>query len=105
MKKVILFVLALSCALSLLGCNEEVPVVGIVVDGVFYEKSPQPIPAEIDPSAIIGYIESYTDAIPTNNGEQNISEDVIGEPIARVVDGIVIKVQHEWYLCKANPTE
>lgn len=105
MKKMIAFVLSFLCVLAMIGCNKETDnnyKLGILVDGVFYEKSDQPMPAEIDPSAITGYIKFYTDAIPTLDGETNISEDLIGEPFARVEGGIAILFQHEWYLCKVE---
>ena len=76
----------------------------IVLDGVFNEKSYQSMPAEVDESAIIGYMKSYRDTFPSKNGETNISKDLIGEPYAKVEGGIAILYQHEWYLCTEEPT-
>ena len=73
---------------------------GIVVDGVFYEKSYQPMPAEVDESAIVGYVKSYVDAFPEENGETNISKDLLNAPYAKVEGGIALLYQNEWYLCK-----
>lgn len=108
MKKLIVSILTLVCILSLVGCNKGTDTMyqlGIMVDGVFYEKSHQPMPAEVDESAVIGYVKSYTDTFPQNHGETNISEDLIGEPFARVEGGIAILYQHEWYLCTEEPKE
>ena len=105
MKRLRAFALSFICVLALIGCNKETEKLGIVVDGVFYEKSQQPMPADIDESAIIGYVRSYTKSIPSGNGETNISEKLIGAPFARVEGGIAVLYQHEWYLCKGEPAE
>ena len=101
MKRFILL-LTLICGFGLLGCNKGVEtmyVEGIVVNGIFYDISHQPMPAEVDDSAIIGYIESYTDTVPKKDGETNISKDLIGAPYAEVEDGIALLYKNEWYLC------
>ena len=103
MKKLIALVLASICVLGLVGCNKGTDTMyqlGIMVDGVFYEKSYQPMPIEVDETAIIGYIESYTDTFPKKDGETNISKNLIGKPYAKVEDGIAVLYQNEWYLCK-----
>ena len=108
MKKMIPLVLALVCLLSLAGCNKGTDTMyrlGIMVDGVFYEKPYQPSPMEVDESAIIGYVESYTDTFPSKDGETNISKDMIGEPFAKVEGGIAILYQNEWWLCTADETD
>lgn len=105
MKKLLVLLLALVCIVCLSCCNDKTDTanrLGIMVDGVFYEKSPQPMPAEVDESAIIGYIEFYTETAPTKDNETNISKDLIGAPFAKVKGGIAILYQHEWYLCKAE---
>ena len=106
MKKSVSLILALICGFGLLGCNKGVEtmyVEGIVVNGIFYDISHQPMPAEVDDSAIIGYIESYTDTVPKKDGETNISKDLIGAPYAEVEDGIALLYKNEWYLC--SPVE
>ena len=108
MKKVMTFVFSLTFLLALAGCTkatETMYLQGIVVDGVFYEKSYQPMPAEVDESAITGYIKSYTDTYPKKDGQTNISKNLIGEPYAEVEGGIAILYQHEWYLCTADEAE
>lgn len=106
MKKYISIILSILCILSLVGCNKGVETMyiqGIMVDGMFYEISAQPMPAEVDESAIIGYVESYADTIPKKDGESNISKDLIGAPYAKVEGGIALLYENEWYLCKAEP--
>ena len=108
MKKYISILVSILCVLSFVGCGEGKETMylqGILVDGVFYEKSYQPMPAEVDESAIIGYVESYTDTIPKKDGESNISKDIIGAPYAKVEGGIAILYENEWYLCKAETSE
>ena len=108
MKKYILILVSILCILSSVGCGkgkETMDIQGILVDGVFYEKSYQPMPAEVDESAIIGYVESYTDTIPKKDGESNISKDIIGAPYAKVEGAIAILYENEWYLCKAETSE
>lgn len=98
MRKLMLLILSL----TLVGCNKGTDTMyqlGIVVDGVFYEKSYQPMPAEIDESAIIGYVSSYTDTFPEKEGQTNISKDLINAPYAKAEDGIAILIENEWYLC------
>lgn len=105
MKKSIALLLTLVCMLGLLGCNtgtETMYRLGIMVDGTFYEKSYQPMPAEVDENAIIGYVESYSDTTPKKDGESNISKDVIAAPYAKVEGGIAILYENEWYLCIAD---
>ena len=56
MKKIVSLILTLICGFGLVACNKGVEtmyVEGIVVNGVFYEKSYQPMPEEVDDSAII----------------------------------------------------
>ena len=108
MKKYISILVSILCVLSFVGCGkgkETMYLQGILVDGVFYEKSYQSMPAEVDESAIIGYVESYTDTIPKKDGESNISKDLIGAPYAKVEGGIAILYENEWYLCKAETFE
>lgn len=108
MKKLIASVLVLVCVLSLSSCNKGTDTMyqlGIMVDGVFYAQLHQPMPAEVDESAIIGYVKFYTETYPTKDGETNISKDLIGAPYAKVEGGIALLYKNEWYLCTAEPNE
>ena len=78
MKRNIEILLSILCILSLVGCNKGVEttyIEGIMEDGLLYEKL-YAMPAEIDESAIIGYVESYTNTIPEKDGETNIGNRV-----------------------------
>ena len=102
MQKLKILVILLFCVLSISACGkgtDTMYLLGIMVDDVFYEQNYEPMPAEVDESAIIGYIESYTDTFPDENGETNISKELIGAPYARVEGGIAILYNHEWHLC------
>ena len=108
MKKKITLLFLLVYMITLVGCNKGVDTMyqlGIVVDGVFYEKSYQPMPAEVDDSAITGHISSYTDTYPKKDGQTNISKDLIDAPYAKVEGGIAILYQNEWYLCTVDNGE
>lgn len=108
MKKWLAAILTMVSMLALTGCNKGVDTMyqlGIVVDGVFYEKTYQPMPAEVDDSAMIGYIKSYTDTYPKKDGQTNISKDLVDAPYAKVDGGIAILYQNEWYLCTADDAE
>ena len=98
MKKLMALLLALGFMLCLVSCSKEAETAYIMVDGVLYEIQ-YAMPAEIDPSAIVGHVEHYTEAIPTKDGGTNISEDLIGEPYAKVEGGIALLYQNEWWLC------
>ena len=107
MKKWMLLVLTLAFLLGMAGCSKGTDTMyrlGILVEGIFYEKS-HAMPAEIEESAVIGYVAFYTDGFPTREMETNISKDLIGAPVARVADGIAVLYQNEWYLCKADTGE
>jgi len=106
MKKYSSIILSILYILMLTGCNkglETMYIEGIMIDGVLYEKA-YAMPAEIDESAIIGHVESYTDTIPEKNGETNISKDLIGAPYAKVEGGIALLHENEWYLCMSDET-
>lgn len=108
MKKIISSFLAAVCLLGLVGCNKGTDTMyqlGIMVDGVFYEKPYQPSPMEVDESAIIGYVESYTDTFPEKDDETNISKVMVGGPYAKVEGGIAILYQNEWWLCTADAAD
>lgn len=58
----------------------------------------QPMPAEIDPSAILGETTSYTDTWPSEDGQTNFSR-TLGLPYAQVEGGIAVLYENEWWFC------
>ena len=108
MKRIILLLLSVISIMALTGCMSGVETdyaAAIMVEGEIYLKTVTAMPAEIDESAIIGYVESYTDAIPEKDGETNISKDLIGAPYAEVEGGITLLYENEWYLCTAESSD
>ena len=69
----------------------------IMVNDTVYLMEGDPMPAEVDESAIIGYTESYTGTFPENNGETNFNPE-LGMPYAQVEGGIAVLYKNEWYL-------
>jgi len=70
----------------------------IVVDGTRYVSTGREMPAEIDPSAIIGTVTGVV-----HGSQQPTEEGVINFPApdavyARVADGIAVRIEHEWVL-------
>lgn len=70
----------------------------IMVNDVPYYMKTEPMPAEVDESAIIGYTSSYTSAMPESNGEVNFNRE-LEAPYAKVEGGIAVLHNNEWYLC------
>ena len=89
----------LFCALTLTACGGEAGdyPASIMVEDVLYYSTGTEMPAEIDPSAILGETTSYTDKMPTENGQVNFDRD-LGAPYARVEDGIAVLIGNEWVL-------
>lgn len=104
MKRMTALLLSIIFTLVLAGCNLLEPhtetdyPAAIMAEGEIYLKSAEPMPAEIDESAIIGYTASYTDTYPEKDGETNFSR-ALNLPYARVEGGIAVLVENEWYLC------
>lgn len=69
----------------------------IQIDGKVYLLD-QPMPAEIDPSAILGETTSYTDTWPSQDGETNFSR-TLGLPYAQVEGGMAVLYENEWWFC------
>ena len=76
--------------------NAMVP--SIVYTGSLYRTTGKQIPAEVDDSAIVGYISSVVplSQLPSNEGEANFGE--VGAPYARTSDGLLVIMGHEWVL-------
>ena len=104
MKRLICIILTALLCISVCGCSELLKGVEtdypatIMVEGEVYLKSGSPMPAEVDPSAIIGYTDSYTDTFPKKDGETNFNRE-LDMPYARVEGGIAVLYENEWYLC------
>lgn len=70
----------------------------IQVDGIVYLYTPDPVPGEVDESAVLGYTSAYTDAFPTRDGETNFNPE-LEMPYARVGENIAVLYRQEWRLC------
>jgi len=110
MKRMTTLLLSIVLILSMTGCGLLGPhtetdyPAAIMAEGEIYLKSAEPMPAEIDESAIIGYTTSYTDTFPEKDGETNFSRE-LKLPYARVEGGIAVLVESEWYLCTLRDPE
>ena len=65
----------------------------IMVNDTVYLLEGNPMPAEVDESAIIGYTELYTGTFPENNGETNFNPE-LGMPYAQVEGKIAVLCQN-----------
>ena len=70
----------------------------VMVDGVIFMDTGKELAVEIDPSAILGEITSSVtgDKRPTEDGQSNF--ECIGSQYAYYEDGLVVLINHEWYL-------
>lgn len=100
MKNKVLY-LTLICLLILVGCGKinakkDYPAAIMVNDVIYYSTNEQ-LSGEIDKSAISGSITSYTDEMPTKNGEANFNRDLDSE-YAFADEGLVVCIDNEWIL-------
>ena len=106
MKKVISSVLILVMVLAFAGCGKEADYYeqppAIMVEGIIYRYTDEPLAGDVDESAIIGYTTSYTDFFPTKDGETNFNHE-LNMPYAKVDGGIAVLYGNEWYLCVEMP--
>ena len=102
MKKGFCFLLGL---LLLAGCarkpEPEAPNAmrpSVMHEGVLYSTTGKQLPAEVDESAIVGYVTSTVplSQLPTENGQSNCGN--LGAPYAVTSDGFLVLVDHEWTL-------
>ena len=101
MKKLVVLIILLIITMALVSCstNEHADYpAAIMVDDIIYLLSAEPLPAEVDESAIIRYTTSYTDTFPERNGETNFNKE-FDMPYAKVENGLAILYENEWYLC------
>ena len=102
MKKCIAVVMLASYILGAVGCmvtgTETDYPAAIMVNGEIYVLTSEPMPAEVDESAIIGYTASYTDTFPQQDGETNFNRE-LELPYAKVENGIAVLYDNKWCLC------
>lgn len=75
------------------------PAMIMVNDELYYMKN-----VTVDRSSVgnvSGYIDSYTDSVPVRNGMNNFSKKT-GLPYAEIPEGIVVNIDGEWQLFKAE---
>ena len=74
--------------------NATIPM--IMYKNNLYRTTGKQIPAEIDESAIVGYINSVVplSQFPSNEGEANFGE--VGDPYALTADGLLVLLNNEW---------
>lgn len=84
------------------GASGDYPA-AIMVNDIIY-KLVDEVPAEIDESAVLGYTTSYTDTMPSQNGETNFSRET-GLPYVQCEDGIAVLYNNEWHLFTASDIE
>lgn len=77
----------------------------IMVDGVLYFSTGEPIPGEPDPSAIRTVV-SYTSGTPEMDGQTNFSQDLSAQYAAVEMDGeqkLAVLMEQEWILFDTVP--
>ena len=72
----------------------------IMVDGVVYYSTGREMPIEFDESAIQEVI-SYTDGIPTEDGQINFDPELEAR-YAKFGEDIAVLMNHEWVHFKAK---
>ena len=102
MKKVAAAILTLISVCGLVGCTvtgtETDYPAAMMVNGEIYVLTSDPMPGEVDESAIIGYTSSYIDTFPQQDGETNFNRE-LEMPYAEVEGGIAVLYDNEWRLC------
>jgi len=78
--------------------GEQCP--AIMVDGVVYRSTGNPVPGEPDPS-VIRTSGSYTDGEPVEDGQNNFSRESV--QYAQTDLGVVVLMDHEWVLFTPDP--
>lgn len=78
----------------------EKPTDAIMVDGIVYYSTEQEMPVEFDESSIRKII-SYTEGVPTQNGQANFDPE-LGNQYAKYGEDIAVLLNHEWVHFKAK---
>lgn len=73
----------------------------IMVDGVLYVSTGEPVPAEPDPG-VIQTVVSYTSGVPEMDGQTNFSQDLSAR-YAMTGMGLLVLVDEEWILFEPVP--
>lgn len=85
------------------GAKKDYPAAIMVNDTLYYSTGEERA-GEVDESAVIGRITSYTDEMPTKNGEANFNRDLDSE-YAFTDEGLVVCIDNKWILFERIPTQ
>ena len=69
----------------------------IMVDGAVYRSTGQVLVGEVDESAVLGQVSSYTDGVPAEEGQANFDRSLSAR-YARTADGLLVCLDGEWTL-------
>ena len=108
MKRSVSILLSLLCVLPIMFavlflCTDTAPgktPAAIMVDGVVYYSTGQEMPVEFDESAI-QEVNSYTEGIPTKDGQINFNP-ALGNLYAKCEEDVGVLINHEWVRFKAK---
>jgi len=104
MKRFVAILLSLLCVLpaiiAVLFLSNNKTLDAIMVDGVVYYSTGREMPIEFDESAIQEVI-SYTDGIPTEDGQINFDPELEAR-YAKFGEDIAVLMNHEWVHFKAK---
>ncbi len=81
--------------------GEQYPV--IMVDGVLYRSTGQPVPGEPAEEAI-QTVTGYTNSLPEADGQTNFSQDLTAQ-YAMTGQGLVVLMDNEWVLFEPVPSQ
>ncbi len=95
----ILFAMALLILCTGCGAEETSSSAGdypamLMVDGVLYQSTSEPVPVEMDES-VIKTVSSYTDTEPTEDGQTNFDRSCTTE-YGMTSDGLMVLIDLEW---------
>lgn len=79
----------------------DYPALIMVNDSIYYYTYEDIAESEINEEDIIGYTVSYSDSMPTQNGETNFLRDT-GSPYAQYEDGVAVFFEGKWGVFEAK---